>query len=89
MGLTVKLLRHRLFPHSGLRLGRINAILNGINYDENQVAAIRSVQSAALMTISNYNSVLIIYKHGADLWGILPVCLFIPGEKVLQDCVRM
>lgn len=51
----------------------MNAILNGINYDENQAAAIRSLQSAALMTIANYNWVLIIYEHCADLLGILPV----------------
>lgn len=32
---------------SGLRLGRMNGILNGINYDENQSAAIRFLQSVA------------------------------------------
>lgn len=52
----------------------MNAILNGINYDENQAAAIRSLWSAALMTIANYNSVvMLIYKHSAGLLGILPV----------------
>lgn len=40
---------------------------------KNQATVIRSWQSAALMTIANYNSVLIIYKHGTDPLGILPV----------------
>lgn len=38
-----------------------------------KAAVIRFLQSAALMTIASYHSVLIIYKHGADLLGILSV----------------